>query len=161
MALVRGDFASLERLQRQVDALAKQKLTAELAPRVGAAFMKELADEFRQSRDPYGNAWAPVFRNRRRDRLARGRRAAAGKAVRADKPLVDTGRLRASATAKADGTKVRIVLPVEYASYHQEGTRRIKRRQMLPEAATGGLGPRWTMAANKEAAVLLKKHFGK
>jgi phage gpG-like protein len=135
-------------------------LLPEIARRVGAAFVKQVADEFRESRDPYGNPWAPVYRNRARDRRARARRLAAGKAIRADKPLIDTGRLRASVVARTEGSEVRIALPVEYASYHQTGTRKMVRRQILPEADTGGLGPRWTMAANKEISAVLLKHFG-
>ena len=132
-----------------------------LAKRIGAAFVKEVADEFKESRDPYGNAWAPVVRNRLKDRRARARRAKAGKAARSDKPLIDTGRLRGSVVARTSGGQVRIALPVEYASYHQYGTRVIKRRQILPESDTGGLGPRWSAAASKEAIAVLNEHFAK
>jgi phage gpG-like protein len=165
---------------------------------VGAALLKQVADEFRQSRDPYGKAWAPVKRTREKDRLAREKRAAEGKAAKADKPLVDSGRMRGSVSFKAGSSDlVRIFIPVDYASYHQQGTnptkthtrkggvlafdpktnrfiskRRkrtegmesvgvrffksynrmagaIKRRQMLPEEDTGGLGSIWTTAIAK------------
>lgn len=132
-----------------------------LAKRIGAAFVKQVADEFKESRDPYGNAWAPVMRDRLKDRRARARRVKQGKAPKADKPLIDTGRLRASVVARTDGGTVRIALPVEYASYHQYGTRSIKRRQILPESDTGGLGPRWSTAASKEATAVLNEHFAK
>lgn len=165
MPAVRGDFAALKTLRERIAKLATAKATEDITKRVGAAFIKQLADEFRQSRDPYGKPWAPVFRNRKRDRAARGRRLAAGKPARAAKPLSDTGRLRAAATAssalQSSGSIVRITIPVSYASYHQDGTRHIKRRQMLPAADTGGLGRLWTTALRKEASAAILEAAGK
>lgn len=157
MGLAIVDLAAFRDAQRRLDAVAHGEFKNELGRRVSVAFRKEVADEFRESRDPYGNAWKPVFRNRKRDRRARARREAKGLVIRADKPLIDTGRLRASVIARAVGTDVRVSLPVEYASYHQRGTRTIARRQILPDAETGGLGPRWTLALNREVVAVLKK----
>lgn len=159
MGIVAINPRAFEDLQRRVDALSRNRLAPALAKRMGAAAIKEIADEFRESRDPYGQAWKPVQRNRTRDKRARAKNG------RSDKPLIDTGRLRAAATApsanQSSGTVVRVLIPVEYASYHQEGTRRIARRQILPSADRGGLGPRWTAAMNREAAKLLQEYFGK
>lgn len=153
MAALRGDYVALEDLQRRIREVTNPRFREEVAHRLAGTAIKLLADEFRQSRDPYGNAWKPVFRNRARDRRARGRRASAGKAPRGDRPLIDTGRLRAAATASgadtSSGSQVRITIPVEYASYQQDGTRRIARRQIVPDAA-GGLGPIWGDAFRKE-----------
>ena len=155
---VTGDFAALRDLQKRLERIAGGRFAPELAQRLGAVGMKLVADEFRESRDPYGKPWAPVQRNRAKDRKARARRAAAGKPAKADKPLIDTGRLRASVTAaRTSGSTVRITLPVSYASFHQTGTKRIQRRQILPEHATGGLGPRWTAAFNREASRMLQE----
>lgn len=151
---------SLEAIQRRLTAASQGKFLPELGKRVSAALMKEVADEFRQSRDPYGQPWKAVHRNRGRDRRARARRAAKGLAPRADKPLIDTGRMRASVIARVVGSEVRVAIPVEYASYHQKGTRTIPRRQMLPESDTGGLGHRWTQAINREAIAVLNKSLG-
>jgi hypothetical protein len=151
MAVMRGDFGALEDLQRRIREVTNPKFKEEVAHRLAGTAIKLLADEFRQSRDPYGVGWKPVNRNRARDRRARGRRDAGGRFRRADKPLVDTGRLRAAATAATDssvGGTVRIVIPVEYASYHQDGTRRMVRRQIVPDRA-GGLGPIWGAAFRK------------
>lgn len=151
MALVKADFGRLEQLRRKGANLASLQFREDLARRLSATATKLLADEFRNSRDPYGKPWKPVVRNRRRDRNARARRAARGLAVKADKPLIDTGRLRAAATAPQtpQGTTVRISIPVEYASYHQDGTSRIARRQIVPDEA-GGLGPVWSEAFRRE-----------
>jgi phage gpG-like protein len=160
MGLTIRNLHALEHIRERVERVRPELLPL-IARRVAAGFLKEVADEFRQSRDPYGNPWAPVNRNRPKDRRARVRRLAAGKAVKSDKPLIDTGRLRASVVARADGSQVRVSLPVEYASYHQYGTRRIKRRQILPEADTGGLPPKWIGLATKEAYLVLDEHFKK
>lgn len=159
MGITAVNLAAFRDLQRRVDALASNRLADALSKRMGAAAIKELADQFRESRDPYGDQWAPVNRTRGRDRRAKKKNA------RPDKPLIDTGRLRAAAVSQQANQSgagvVRVVIPVAYASYHQEGTSRIRRRQMLPSADRGGLGPRWTAAFNQEAARLLREHFGK
>jgi phage gpG-like protein len=161
MAGVRGDFAALARFRARVDGAEQAtELRTELARVLGAAAMKQVADSFRLSRDPYGKPWAPVFRNRIRDRRARASRARRGLAARADKPLVDTGRLRAAAVAKGAATPttegVRIVIPVEYASFHQTGTGRIRQRQILP---VGDMGPIWREALNKAALPVVRRYF--
>lgn len=157
MALVKADFGRLEDLKRRVGVVGSVQFREGLARRLAGTVTKLLADEFRNSVDPYGRPWAPVFRNRARDRRARARGGA--RAMRADKPLIDTGRLRAAATASqfTQGTMVRVSIPVEYASYHQYGTRSIRQRQIVPMAETGGLGPIWTDAFNREIDLALKQ----
>lgn len=159
MPLVVKNLKAFEEFRSRITELPY--LVPRLANRLGVALVKEVGNQFRESRDPYGNAWAPVVRDRRRDRRARARRAKKGLAAKADKPLIDTGRMRASVTFRVEGDSVRVAIPVEYASYHQYGTRTIQRRQILPEANTGGLGPRWSMIAARESAALLNEHFGK
>ena len=164
MPVLRGDFSAFHELQRrlgEVTAAGGASLKREALDVVGAAFMKELTDEFLRSHDPYGNPWAPLKkqRNRLRDRRARARRAKAGKPLRADKPLVDTGRMRGSAAFRVEENGVRMVIPTSYASFHQDGTGRIPRRQMLPAANTGGLGQRWSAAAEKAIRAVLNKRF--
>jgi phage gpG-like protein len=127
---------------------------------VGAAFLKNLSDQFRKSVDPYGKPWAPLGRDRARNIKANKKRVAKGKPARASKVLVDTGRLAASPAFKVANGQLRVFLPVQYASYHQDGTKRIPRRQILPEEATGGLGPIWTKSANKAAADVAEKIVG-
>jgi hypothetical protein len=158
---ITGDYAGLRDLQQRVAAIAEGKFVPELAQRMAAAGLKQLADQFKGSVDPYGEPWAPVVRKRARDTKAKARRAKSGRFVPTDRPLVDTGRLRAAATGaqanQSSGSLVRITIPVEYASFHQEGTARIKRRQILPEASTGGLGPRWSKAFEREALAMLRE----
>lgn len=167
MGVTVKNISAFKDLQRRLTAVSRSSVMVdELGKRVGAALMKQVADEFKESRDPYGKAWAPLKTERARNVKANARAVKKGKAPRAGKPLIDTGRLRASVTTKISGGNVRVVLPVQYASYHQDGTTKkdksqlIPRRQILPEADTGGFGDRWTMAINKEAMAVLQKHFG-
>jgi hypothetical protein len=164
------NLAALFSVRRKLYRLSNRAHVEEVvARRLGATAVKLMADEFRQSRDPYGKPWKAVFRRGKRHRDARRRAflkfskgggSAAGLTLKGDKPLIDTGRLRAAATSPTAsqpiGGKVRIVIPVDYASYHQTGTRRIARRQIVPETSTGGLGPIWTKALEREAARALK-----
>jgi hypothetical protein len=155
MPVIARGLGNLERFQRQLKTVPQAM--PKLAERVGVALVKQVMDEFRESRDPYGNAWAPVERNRKRDRRARNRRISKGLAVKSDKPLLDTGRLRGSMGFAVAGTRVRVFLSASYASYHDKGTRRIKRRQILP--SDGRLGERWEKAITVEANRFLNQHF--
>jgi phage gpG-like protein len=146
-------------LARKVDAMPGQ-VRAAAADAVGAAFMKQLSDQFRRGVDPYDKPWAPLKSDRARNIKANKKRVAKGKSARASKVLVDTGRLAASPAFSVSNGILRVFLPVQYASYHQEGTGRIPRRQILPEDSTGGLGPRWTKAANKAVSDVAKKIVG-
>lgn len=163
MPVIARGVQNLQRLTKQLDAAARGKLEAEAGKRVGAALLKVVSDEFRNSRGPYGVEWKPVFRRRRRDRNARIRRylrqSKLGLPLEAktDKPLIDTGRLRASTGVSVSGGQVRVFLTANYASYHQEGTRHIARRQILPDAE--GLGPTWREAIEKAAKGAVRDHF--
>ena len=153
MPALQGDFGGLEDLAERVRKITRPGFKEAVARRLTGTAIKLLADEFRKSQNPYGEPWAPVSRNRPRDIRARAARARAGKPPRGDKPLIDTGRLRAAAVGQgagqASGGMVRVVIPVSYASYHQDGTRRMVRRQIIPDRA-GGLGPIWAGAFRKE-----------
>lgn len=151
--MVRGfeQWRGLSRLDR-----TRPELLDAVSKRLGVAAMKLLADQFRASVDPYGDAWKPVTRNRKRDK--RGRR----KNGRADKPLIDSGRLRGAVagrdgdiSARSGGGRVRIDIPVEYAPFHQTGTKHIARRQILPDRARG-LPATWESAFRKEVAKTLR-----
>jgi phage gpG-like protein len=61
-----------------------------------------IADQFKDGRDPYGNAWKKL-------------------AFRDGQPLRDSGTLSASFVAKEEGDKVIVGTPVAYAPIHQKG----------------------------------------
>lgn len=143
---ISGDFSALAKLTDRISEAKIRGLLPKVAQRIGAAAVKQISDEFRESRDPYGQPWKPL-------KSPRGRQ---GKKKRSDKPLIDTGRLRASFRAQPDGATVRVSTDVDYAEFHQDGTSRIPRRQILPDD-DGGLGPRWSAAFEKEAEAVLTK----
>lgn len=113
-ASVKGDFKGLEELQTQIAELADR-------PRLGLAkVMAETAidlvrEGFDEQRDPYGNAWAPLKKQRSRKRRTK----------LTDKILQDSGQLRNSLTRdkpEVSESGFRIGTNVEHAAFHQGGT---------------------------------------
>lgn len=169
-----GDFSGFDSLRKKIADVSKAGFRSDLAQVLGAVSVKLVMDEFRQSRDPYGNEWDPL----------KGR---------SGKPLLDTGRMRASVNFQASESGFRINIPVAYAVYHQYGTRphakkersarqnsrgrfvgakarsgyllRIKAhvhpgipaRPMLPVDTMAGIGLIWAKAYRREAAGLLRR----
>lgn len=133
---------------------------------MGAASLKLLADEFQTERDPYGRPWAPLK-------------------LRNGKILSATGRLRNSASLGLQpGGGFSISLTAAYAATHQYGAtirpRRarmlawkvrgsgksyfakevvIPKRQMIPEASTGGYGPIWAAALGRAGTAYVSRWF--
>lgn len=99
------DRSALQKLQRQLRAAASQGdgLYDRAKKACAAAAITELSLGFRESRNPYGEPWAPLK-------------------VRRGKPLIDTGRLRSSFTVSFTPTGFRIGTNVDYAASHQYGT---------------------------------------
>jgi phage gpG-like protein len=113
--------AKLDGLKKMIGVIAAKGWIGELAQRTAAAGMKLVGDEFRKQQDPYGKAWAPLKQERTRDKRARLRAIAKGRTPRGSKVLHKTGRMENSAGASASGRLVNVVVPVEYAAYHQNG----------------------------------------
>lgn len=131
----RGDWGKLARLQSELKALASgASAMARLSNVLGAAALKELQMGFRESRDPYGEGWAPIKGRRTPKRGKAKTKFRAG-----GKPLLDTGRLRASFSYSPSSAGVRIGTTVRYASAHQYGVRskRLPARPMVPTRARG------------------------
>jgi phage gpG-like protein len=162
---VKGDLNGMRKLADKIRQLTTAGFKAELSQVLAAAAMKQVADEFRGSRDPYGKPWEKL-------------------AIRQGKPLLDTGRMRNAVTAEPTANGFRLRIATRYAVTHQYGATieaktprglrfkaggrfyalkrvRIPRRQMLPEADTGRLGPIWTAAFNREAEAIIRRRLGK
>lgn len=163
MAGVTGNFAGLAHLRDAIARAIGPELGVAISQALGAAAMKQLNDEFLQSRDPYGQTWAPL-------KLRRG------------KPLLDTGRLRASARLTQRSLGFEIALTANYARTHQEGAvivprrarmlswkvrgskRRyfakrvvIPRRQMIPDPPDSS--PIWNKAMEEAGNAVIRRHF--
>lgn len=85
----------------------------ELMDEIGMDVAEMVRLQFRDSRSPYGQAWAPLK-------------------FRSGKPLLDTGRLRNSITHRASRSSVEIGTNFPYAPTHQYGaTIRPRRARFL------------------------------
>jgi phage gpG-like protein len=90
-------------LERKLNALGNSLSSKRLLLNIGNDLVEGvIADQFKQGRDPYGNAWKKL-------------------AFRQGQPLRDTGLLSASFMAKVEGDKVIVGTPVAYALIHQKG----------------------------------------
>lgn len=122
-ASLTGDFDALKALREDLARVGADGVA--LAVKGMAAEAVDLvADGFRSSTAPSGAAWRPLARARSRNRR-RGDRG---------KPLVDTGRLRASVTARPVVTRDSFTIGtnVIYAATHQYGRGPIPARPFLP-----------------------------
>jgi phage gpG-like protein len=107
VAGVRGNFAGLVKLRERIGHAMTPQFQAEMAQGWGAACLKELMDEFKQSRDPYGRPWKKL-------------------ALRRGRPLLLTGRMRASASVRPRPAGFELVITAAYAATHQYGFKGIK-----------------------------------
>lgn len=129
------------------DAVARRLRDMSPLTRVLAEDVKTLIDDsFAQSRSPDGSPWEalkPSTVKRRRQ----------GSST----PLVDTGTLRGSVSARGTTTGVMFGAGASYAPFHQFGTRRVPSRPFLPVTPSGDFmrsGPAATeLAAIKRAIV--------
>lgn len=164
MAGVSGNFTGLARLIGQVSAVTTPQWRTGLLHGMGVAAMKQLMDQFRDSRDPYGNPWKPLV-------------------LRKGKPLLDTGRMRASVTVVPKENGFELVIGASYAPVHQYGKANIRpvharmlawkmrgsskkffaksvsipQRMMIPP--TDNIGPRWDKAIRAEADLRIRDLF--
>lgn len=104
MATSTMSTTALRGLRDRLAGMSGPPFRAKLAQLCGAAALKLVADEFRGSHAPDGATWAKLK-------------------SRSGKPLMDTGRLRASFATVPTADGFRIWTAVAYAGYHQFGTR--------------------------------------
>lgn len=123
-----GDFAKLDRAIAELAALGNPRVVSVAAANVAQAVVAEVQLGFRKQQDPYGAAWAPLKRDRARNKKAAKKNGKSSKG----KILRDTGRLANSITGRASSNQVVVGTNVEYAAYHQYGTRYMADRRILP-----------------------------
>jgi Phage virion morphogenesis family len=109
--MLTGDFSRLARVTEALRELSEVLPRAEET--IASGMQEELAHEFATGTDPYGTLWAPL----RPATVAKGRSAP---------PLTASGRMAASAQARAerDGVAVTIDPPAQYLE---------AKRPMLPD----------------------------
>jgi phage gpG-like protein len=134
-----GGFDSLKRWQRRLE--SAPKVLEVVAKNMAEEAMSLVGQGFQDEEDPYGKAWDAL--KRRKGRI-----------------LQDTGRLRSSWHVKRiDTTGFTIAAGVKYARFHQDGTRRMLARRMVPDA--GNLPAKWRAQMTEAASEALVAHFGK
>ncbi len=93
---------SIGRLVDRLRGIYRGELAEKLKKQLAAEALSQVAKGFRQSRDPYGAAWAALKR-------------------RSGKPLLDTGRLRNSFSSSTTPQGFKVGSNVKYAGIHQNG----------------------------------------
>lgn len=181
---VSGNFAGLARMRSMV---SPQRVQAQVLPRiaqrVAVTTVELVGQEFDQGRDPYGAPWLPLKYRKGKPlqdttRMQRSRTAQAdGSNVRitvtasyakyhqdGTKPHARAGaaipqnrRGRFVSKKRAAQAKARVQKVAVFGGYQHGG---IPRRQILPEASTGGLPSTWRAAISKDATDVLRKAFG-
>ena len=101
--MLKGDFSKLAKLQSQITQLANKATRTSLAKAMAAEALQLVQRGFREGVDPHGQRWAPLQH-------------------RNGKPLLDTGRLRSSFSAKPTSDGFEVGSNVTYAKFHQYGT---------------------------------------
>jgi len=160
MASVTWDKARLESEIRSLRGLESGAFVPRLAQLIAAGGVKLTMDTFRSQRNPYGEPWAPLKRERTRDKRARLRREAKGLKSRGQKILLRTKVMRNSTAAIASGHAGGVGIPVGYAAAHQYGTHVIPQRQILPSAEKGLPGT-WVHMIGRETIGLLTRWANK
>ena len=120
-----GPTAEVEYIARQIAQLGRQDFARDLMGEFAQAAQEEVQQEFVQSRDPDGNAWAPLKR------------------PRPGGPVLDkTGKLkRIRRYVSFAGFTLKATVP--YAGFHQNGTRRMVARKFFP--VDGQLPRAWAL----------------
>lgn len=122
----KGDTRQLMKLAGDFEELASKRFRSQMSRKLAAACLELAYDGFDRSIDPYGKRWKnPKYRS--------------------GKPLLDTGRLRASIRPVASVDLVALDVNVIYGATHQFGRGPIPQRQFLPIASMG-FGGRWRRA---------------
>ena len=90
MGVIRTE--KLRAFTAKLEGLRAEQLRRDLAPALRGTVMKLVADEFRKEQDPYGKSWAPLKRERRRNRNARRRGRRGGQKILQWIPLYESHR---------------------------------------------------------------------
>ena len=106
--------------QTELDGMIKrlENLQPALEP-AADALVKLVDDSFLNAQTPWGDAWKPLAESTIRRKGS-------------SRPLVDSGVLKNSITAKAEKLRILLGTNVPYAGFHQFGTPNIPKREFLP-----------------------------
>jgi phage virion morphogenesis protein len=95
---------------------------------LGEHLVRRIDDGFRNQTDPYGLAWAPLATSTLKEKKRK---------KRIQKILQSRGTMRSTLTYQAGRDRLVVGFNVYYAQFHQRGTKRMVKRQLLPDAERG------------------------
>lgn len=144
MAGITVDVGSLEGIIGALDGL--RDLVPQIALEASIEIFETIDSEFTLGSDPYGEAWAPLAPAT----LAKGR---------AMPPLTDTGAMRESLRVSVSEASIVASLP-DPAGYHQDGTRYMPARPVLPDYARG-LPDAWRASITDAGQRVFEQRWGK
>jgi len=110
------------------DTIAKLEDLTPMMADVGEYMQRRIDDGFRYERDPYGQSWAPLAASTLKQKTRQKRIL---------KILQSRGTMRGTLTYQARRDRVLIGFNVFYADFHQRGTKRMVKRQLLPDVERG------------------------
>lgn len=130
---------SVERLGKKLHKVAEGRWRRALMSNVAEEVIELVREGFERESDPYGAKWA-------------------GLKSRSGRILQDTGGLRTSFHRKSlSDTETTVGAGKSYARYHQDGTKRMPARKMVPD---GDIPGEWRSRINEIAALAIKHAFG-
>jgi phage gpG-like protein len=141
---VKGDYDKLKALIARVGEAASGKLYERAKLAASEQAIQLVQEGFREQRDPDMQPWQKLRRARKHG------------AIGSAKVLIDRGRLRASFTRQITRDGFRIGSAVNYATFHQKGTRRMVRRSMVPN---GPLSAYWQARMSRAIQRVPRLHF--
>jgi phage virion morphogenesis protein len=109
-------------------AIARLSDLTPMMANIGEHMQRRIDDGFRYEKDPYGQPWAKLASSTLRQKVRQKRIL---------KILQSRGTMRGTLTYRASGDRVVIGFNVFYSSFHQRGTRRMVKRQLLPDVERG------------------------
>lgn len=95
---------------------------------LGEHLVRRIDDGFRNEVDPYGSGWAPLAASTLKEKVRR---------KRIQKILQSRGTMRSTLIYQAGRDRLVVGFNVYYAAFHQRGTRKMVKRQLLPDAERG------------------------
>ena len=95
---------------------------------IGEYMQRRIDDGFRHQVDPFGQNWAPLATSTLKQKTRQKRIL---------KILQSRGTMRGTLTYQPKGDRVKIGFNVFWAQFHQYGTKRMVKRQLLPDVARG------------------------
>lgn len=139
MIRIKAEKAKLRRWRRKFS--ISRQLMNEISKAVAEEAIGLIQDGFREQRDPYGRPWAP---KKRPD----GRAILVGK----------TTRLRRGWHVESSKRGQVVIAPsVDYATYHQTGTKHMVARKMVPDRT---LPAEWDSAIDEAVLEVLRRNLG-